>query len=196
MNKPIFIMDLDGVLTDGCFLYDANGKAYKTFGPDDADALKLIKDKVELVFVSADHRGFPISTKRINDMGYELTNVKSSERLDWIKSRWDLKDVIYMGDSFVDIPIFQNVGVAIVPNDGFWFAKQFAHYVTKHNGGQRAVADAVFWIAKTILKIDEFQLLGIQRRYFNQFDYSDTNSDVEHEEFDDNVKKIIGTTIK
>ena len=51
-------------------------------------------------------------------------------------------------------------------------------------------------IAKTILKIDEFQLLGIQRRYFNQFDYSDTNSDVEHEEFDDNVKKVIGMTIK
>jgi 3-deoxy-D-manno-octulosonate 8-phosphate phosphatase (KDO 8-P phosphatase) len=106
-------------------------------------------------------------------MGYELTNIKSSERLNWIKERYDLEKVIYMGDSFVDIPIFQNVGVAIVPNDGFWFAKKFAHYVTKHDGGQRAVADAVFWIAKTILKMDEFQLLGIQRKYFNQFDYSD-----------------------
>lgn len=194
MNKPVFIMDLDGVLTDGCFLYDANGKAYKTFGPDDADALKLIKDKVELVFVSADHRGFPISTKRINDMGYELTNVKSSERLDWIKSRWDLKDVIYMGDSFVDIPIFQNVGVAIVPKDGFWFAKKFAHYETKHEGGKRAVADAVFWIAKNILKIDEFQLLGIQRRYFSQYEYFDRSDDTEHDGFDDKVKRIIGIT--
>ena len=165
-DKCTFIMDLDGVLTDGCFLYDANGKAYKTFGPDDADALKLIKDKVNLVFVSADHRGFPISTKRITDMGYELTNVKSSERLNWIKERYDLNKVIYMGDSFVDIPILQEVGVGIVPNDGFWFAKQFAHYVTKHDGGKRAVADAVFWIAKTILKIDEFQLMGIKRNHF------------------------------
>jgi 3-deoxy-D-manno-octulosonate 8-phosphate phosphatase (KDO 8-P phosphatase) len=165
MNKPVFIMDLDGVLTDGCFLYDANGKAYKTFGPDDADALKLIKDKVELVFVSADHRGFPISSKRINDMGYELTNVKSSERLEWIKSRWDLQDVIYMGDSFVDIPIFQHVGVSIIPKDGFWFAKKFATYETKHEGGKRAVAEAVFWIAKNILGINEFDLLGIEHKY-------------------------------
>ena len=72
-DKWTFIMDLDGVLTVGCFLYDANGKAYKTFGPDDADALKLIKDKVNLVFVSADHRGFPISTKR-----FSLINFLSS----------------------------------------------------------------------------------------------------------------------
>lgn len=185
MSKPVFIMDLDGVLTNGCFLYDKDGKAYKTFGPDDADALKLIKDKVELVFVSADHRGFPISTKRINDMGYELTNVKSSERLEWIKSRWNLKDVIYMGDSFVDIPIFQNVGVSICPNDGFWFAKRFATYVTIHNGGQRAVADAVFWIAKKILNIDEFDLLGIPRRY-----YSVSEDTIEHDEFKTNDKEL------
>jgi 3-deoxy-D-manno-octulosonate 8-phosphate phosphatase KdsC-like HAD superfamily phosphatase len=70
-----------------------------------------------------------------------------------------------MGDSFVDIPIFQHVGVSIIPNDGFWFAKRFATYVTKHDGGKRAVADAVFWIAKHILEIDEFNLLGIEHSY-------------------------------
>ena len=162
MGKKVFIMDLDGVLTDGCFLYDANGKAYKTFGPDDADALKMIKDEVELVFVSADHRGFPISEKRINDMGYQLTNVKAKERLSWIMSKWDLNDVIYMGDSFVDIPVLKSVGCAIVPNDGFWFAKNFADYVTVHDGGKRAVADAVFYIARKFLGKDEYQLMGIK----------------------------------
>ena len=163
MGKKVFIMDLDGVLTDGCFLYDANGKAYKTFGPDDADALKMIKDEVELVFVSADHRGFPISEKRINDMGYQLTNVKAKERLGWIMSKWDLNDVIYMGDSFVDIPVLKSVGCAIVPNDGFWFAKQFADYVTVHDGGKRAVADAVFYIARKFLGKDEYQLMNIKK---------------------------------
>ncbi len=161
MGKKVFIMDLDGVLTNGTFLYDKDGKAYKTFGPDDADALKLIKDKVDLVFVSADYRGFPISEKRINDMGYQLTNVKAKDRLEWIKSKWNLDDVIYMGDSFVDIPVLKEVGYAIVPKDAFWFAKEFATYVTRHDGGDRAVADAVFWIAKYILKINEYDLLGI-----------------------------------
>ena len=161
-DKKVFVMDLDGVLTNGCFLYDANGKAYKQFGPDDADALKLIKDDVDLVFVSADHRGFPISEKRINDMGYQLNLVKTSERLQWIKDRYDLKNVIYMGDSFVDIPILKEVGCAIVTNDGFWFAKQFADYVTVHDGGKRAVADAVFFIARKYLNKDEYKLMGIK----------------------------------
>ena len=36
----VFALDVDGVLTDGKFLWDANGnKVYKEFGPDDADAL-------------------------------------------------------------------------------------------------------------------------------------------------------------
>ena len=35
-----FVVDVDGVLTDGGFYYDEAGKRYKRFGPDDADALK------------------------------------------------------------------------------------------------------------------------------------------------------------
>lgn len=169
MEKPVFIMDLDGVLTDGCFLYDVNGKAYKQFGPDDADALKLIKDDVELVFVSADHRGFPISQKRINDMGYQLNLVKTAERFDWIKERFVLENVIYMGDSFVDLPIFQKIwqhkGHCITTNDCFYLVKDFSciSYVTHHDGGKRAVADAVFWIAKTFLNKDIFDLLKLDK---------------------------------
>ena len=38
-----FIIDVDGVLSTGQFLYDVNGKRFKIFGPDDNDALKLLK---------------------------------------------------------------------------------------------------------------------------------------------------------
>ena len=137
-------------------------KLIRRFGPDDADALKLIKDKVDIIFVSADHRGFPISEKRVNDMGFQLENVKAKDRLDWMASKWDLKNVIYMGDSFVDIAIFNEItkagGTAIMPNDGFYYAKEYATYVTHHNGGSRAVAEAVFWILKEILSFTKDEI--------------------------------------
>ena len=105
-KKYTFVLDCDGVFTDGTFHYNSEGKCEKVFGPDDADALKLIKDQVNIVICSADHRGFPITQKRINDMGFELTCVKSKDRLQWIKDNCQGTEVAYMGDSFQDAPIF------------------------------------------------------------------------------------------
>ena len=44
------IFDIDGVLTDGSFLYDEKGKKYKRFGAHDADGLNLLKKYFKLFF--------------------------------------------------------------------------------------------------------------------------------------------------
>ena len=75
-----FIIDVDGVLSTGQFLYDVNGKRFKIFGPDDNDALKLLKNFLKINFVTSDKRGFNISKKRVEDMGFKLKYVKSVER--------------------------------------------------------------------------------------------------------------------
>ena len=36
-----FILDVDGVFTDGKFLYTKDGKVMKIFGPEDNDALSF-----------------------------------------------------------------------------------------------------------------------------------------------------------
>jgi 3-deoxy-D-manno-octulosonate 8-phosphate phosphatase (KDO 8-P phosphatase) len=44
MSKfKIFIIDVDGVMTDGKFYYSDKGKVMKVFGADDNDALSLLK---------------------------------------------------------------------------------------------------------------------------------------------------------
>ena len=66
--KPkVFILDVDGVMTNGQFLYSKEGKEMKVFGPDDNDALCLLKPYLEIRFVTGDKKGFKISKKRIND---------------------------------------------------------------------------------------------------------------------------------
>lgn len=145
-----FILDVDGVMTTGQFLYNADGKAYKTFGPDDSDGLKLLDPHIDILFVSADKRGFEISKKRItDDMGYSLELVSSFERLEWIKSRYDASDVIYMGDGFFDHNIMKNVGYSIAPKNADSKAKKTAKFVTDREGGDRAVAEACVHILKT-----------------------------------------------
>ena len=74
----VFILDVDGVLTTGQFIYSNNGKIYKIFGPDDSDALNILKKYINILFVTADLRGYGISKKRIvDDMGHKLELVKS-----------------------------------------------------------------------------------------------------------------------
>src|SRR3989344_6855540 len=95
-----FILDVDGVFTDGKFYYTIDGKVMKKFGPEDNDALSLLKDKLHLHAISGDKNGFAITKKRIaDDMHLPLDMVSTFERMEWIRERFDPEETIYMGRS-------------------------------------------------------------------------------------------------
>jgi 3-deoxy-D-manno-octulosonate 8-phosphate phosphatase (KDO 8-P phosphatase) len=151
----VFVVDVDGVMTDGTFWYSENGKVLKRFGPDDADALLLLREHMTIEFVSADHRGFPISRKRIvDDMGYELFEVSSASRLDWIAARHGLESVVYMADGIFDPPILRAVAYGIATADADQDARAAADYVTSRSGGQRAVAEACLHLLRRFFAYD------------------------------------------
>lgn len=147
-NKPkVFILDVDGVMTTGHFLYTSEGKEMKIFGPDDNDGLSLLKHHLEIRFVTGDKKGYPISKKRIvDDMRFPLEIVSTIRRIDWIKDRYPLNDVIYMGDGIFDHYVMREVGYSISPANGDKLARQNANYITERSGGDRAVAEACLHI--------------------------------------------------
>ena len=97
-----FVIDVDGVLTDGRMWYTKEGKMMKAFGPDDHDALNMIRDKIRIAFVTADTSGYGISLKRIVDIGFGLCQVPMRERVIWIESTYGLSETIYMGDGMFE----------------------------------------------------------------------------------------------
>ena len=147
-NQPkCFILDVDGVMTNGQFLYTAEGKAMKIFGPDDNDGLSLLKPFVSIQFITGDKKGFTISKKRIvDDMGFSLELVSTIRRIEWIKDRYPLSEVIYMGDGIFDHYVMKQVGYSIAPANADQLAKKSASYVTERSGGDRAVAEACLHI--------------------------------------------------
>ena len=52
--KKTFLLDVDGVLTTGKFLYSIEGKMFKEFGPHDHDGLKLLKNLINIKFITCD----------------------------------------------------------------------------------------------------------------------------------------------
>lgn len=142
-----FVLDVDGVMSTGQFLYDTQGKRFKVFGPDDADALSFLKPFLQIHFVSADHRGFLITRKRIEeDMGYSLRNLNWKQRHTWIETELGFDKVIYMGDGIMDTPCLKDCTYAIAPANAHRYAVEQADFVTASRSGERAVADACIHI--------------------------------------------------
>lgn len=115
----------------------------KIFGPDDNDALSLLRPYLDIRFITGDKKGFEISKKRIvDDMDFPLDVVSTIRRIDWIKERYKLDSVIYMGDGIFDHYVMREVGYAIAPANADKLAKTHANFITERAGGDRAVAEA------------------------------------------------------
>jgi 3-deoxy-D-manno-octulosonate 8-phosphate phosphatase (KDO 8-P phosphatase) len=158
-----FVLDVDGVLTDGTFYYTTEGKVMKKFGPDDADALLLLSSYLDIHFVSGDKKGFEISRKRIEtDMKYPLHQVSTFARAEWlIENGFNLAETIYMGDGIFDAMVFNKVAYGIAPANSFYFTKEKANYVTPSFGGNSAVAEACLHILETFFEpIDLLNISG------------------------------------
>ena len=159
-NKPkTLIFDLDGVFTDGKIYYSEEGKLFKVFGPDDHDAIDLLKRLIEVIVISADEKGFAISKRRIElDLGLELFLVSSRERMQWISDRFKPSEVVYMGDGIFDDLVFKGVMYSIAPQNASKRIRELADYVCENRGSEGAVAEASLHVAMKFFGVDLLNL--------------------------------------
>lgn len=152
-KKLFFLIDVDGVMTTGQFIYSQKGKVFKIFGPHDSDGLKLLKNIINIEFLTADKRGFAISKKRISDdLGFKINLVDEKNRMEFIQKKYGFKNTIYMGDGIFDSYIFKKVKYGIAPKNARIEAKRNADFVTQSNSGEGAVLDASLHLMKKFLK--------------------------------------------
>ena len=121
---------------------------------DDKDALLLLKKYIKISFITSDIKGFKISKKRVEDMGFKLKYISSDKRYSWMKKNFDLKNTIFMGDGLYDFKLFKNVGMSICPKNSVSIIKKYANYETKNKGGERSVTEACIFILKKVFKIN------------------------------------------
>ncbi len=145
-----FVLDIDGVMTTGHFLYSIEGKVLKIFGPHDADGLKLIRDKVNISFITADKKGFAISKKRVEDLGFEIEFISEQDRYNHVKEKFGFENTIFMGDGIHDAPLIRDCKFGIAPANARLEAKEVADFVTPSKSAEGAVCDACLEIMKKL----------------------------------------------
>jgi len=144
-----FISDVDGCLNDGKIYWAADGqKPFKAFGNYDHDGVKLLKNHIKLIFISADKHGWDILKTRIVDhMKCELHYVPEKDRFKFVES-YGFGKVAYMGDGIYDAKILSSAKLGIAPAQARIEARQSADFVTPSNGGEGAYLDAALHIMK------------------------------------------------
>ena len=150
MDLKNFLLDVDGVLTNGQFYYSDQGKVFKKFGPHDADGLKLISKYLSIKFISEDQRGFDITKKRIDDMGFDVELVSEENRHSWVESNYNFENLVFMGDGLYDVPVLKKSKFSIAPNNAVSEAKLSADFTTNADGGNGAVYEACMHLIKLI----------------------------------------------
>jgi 3-deoxy-D-manno-octulosonate 8-phosphate phosphatase (KDO 8-P phosphatase) len=141
----LLLLDVDGVLTDGRIIYDAQGVETKAFDVKDGHGLKLLQRAgVQVGIITG--RQSEVVNIRARELGIDIVSQGAKDKLvpfDEIVQNLRLAadEVAYMGDDLPDLPVLRRVGWAVAPADAVGEIKPFVHYVTNHPGGRGAVRE-------------------------------------------------------
>ena len=85
--------------------------------------------------------GFEITSKRINDIGFEVNLVDSISRGEFLKKLQRKNRVVFTADSFTDSLGLKMADVSFAPKNAHPIAKKNATMILNSNGGAGAVAE-------------------------------------------------------
>jgi 3-deoxy-D-manno-octulosonate 8-phosphate phosphatase (KDO 8-P phosphatase) len=168
LNKiRLFVMDVDGVLTDGRITYDSRGEELKSFDIRDGLGIKLLQ-RAGLKTAIITGRISPMVERRAAELSIEWVIQGREDKLQALKSLatevgLDLDEIAYIGDDLPDLSAIQSVGLGIAVADADERVLRAAGLVTKRSGGRGAVREASEWLLSQTGKLNAV-LAGFEKQ--------------------------------
>ncbi|PSL46814.1 3-deoxy-D-manno-octulosonate 8-phosphate phosphatase (KDO 8-P phosphatase) [Chitinophaga niastensis] len=159
--KPIttFILDVDGVLTDGTLQLLPGGEMSRRMNIKDGYALQLaVKKGYRVVIISGGKSESVVS--RLQGLGIRdiFTGIhdKQEKLQDYVFEhdlRWD--EILYMGDDIPDYAAMQLVALPVCPADAAAEIKSISRYISPLPGGHGCVRE----VMEKVLKLNGHWLM-------------------------------------
>ncbi|MFN8247983.1 MAG: HAD-IIIA family hydrolase [Ferruginibacter sp.] len=147
-----FVLDVDGVLTDGSLLLLENGEMARRMNIKDGYALQLAVKKGYHILVISGGKSEAVKT-RLQKLGVENVYMSVTDKkavlLQYVQEhelRWE--QVLYMGDDMPDLAVMQLAGLPCCPADAVPEIKAISHYISPLNGGYGCVRDVIEKVMK------------------------------------------------
>ena len=148
----LLLFDVDGVLTDGRINFQAQLDEAKSFNARDGVGIRLAQ-RAGLRTGIITGRVSIATHRRAAELGMQDIHQRAFDKLSVFnhiltKRRLRARDVCFMGDDLVDIPIMKQAGLAAAPADADPEARRAAHFVTELAGGRGAAREVIEFILK------------------------------------------------
>ena len=147
-----FILDVDGVLTDGSILVTTNGEMLRKMNVKDGYAIKtaLLQGYNICIITGGSNEGV---RDRLKGLGvtdvYLGAHHKEQPLMEYLeRHKIAPEQVIYMGDDLPDIPPMRKVALASCPQNAVAEVKAICDYVSHKNGGEGCVRDIIEQVLK------------------------------------------------
>ena len=146
----IILLDVDGVMTDGGIILIGGLEEAKRFNVQDGMGINLAKLAGLKVGVITSRQLLVVERRATElDLDEVLQGVKDKTKalgrlLD--KYGFEADQVSYIGDDIQDVSIMKMVGMPISVKNAIQEVKEHAFYVTRAEGGNGAVREAVEWL--------------------------------------------------
>jgi 3-deoxy-D-manno-octulosonate 8-phosphate phosphatase (KDO 8-P phosphatase) len=148
-----FILDVDGVLTDGSVHSFADGEHSRTFFIKDGYAMeKAMQSGYNIIIISG---GFEKGVhNRLTFLGVKDIHLGVKDKLELFNKLKAEKNIVedqilYMGDDIPDYKMLKLVGLPTCPNDAANDIKEICEYISPFNGGRGAVRDVIEKVMKS-----------------------------------------------
>lgn len=152
--KPIrtFVLDVDGVLTDGSLLATEEGHLLRKMNIKDGFAMQMAVKKGYKIWVISGARSEGVRA-RLNKLGITDVHIGIETKKELLleiaeESRTTFESILYMGDDIPDYAAMQLCGLPCCPNDAVAEIRNVARYISPLKGGDGCVRDVIEKVLK------------------------------------------------
>ena len=145
-------LDVDGVLTDGTLIINADGSESKFFNSLDGHGIRMWQRAGLKVALISGRTSVP-TERRAEQLQIEYVFQECHYKLpvvEQLAGQLGLSpaNIAYIGDDLTDMPVMRYVGLAVAVANAVDEVKQCADYVTTRPGGSGAVREVIEYILK------------------------------------------------
>jgi len=149
----LLVMDVDGVLTDGSIIVNADGSETKLFSVLDGHGIRLWQ-RAGLKTAIISGRASAPTKQRAEQLDIEHVIEDCHYKLPALESLLDKlglcpENAAYIGDDLPDLPVIRYVGFGVAVANADDELKKRADYVTARSGGAGAVREVIEHILKS-----------------------------------------------
>lgn len=142
-NIKWLFTDIDGVWTDCCIYYSAEGEELKKFNYRDGMGAERLRKFTSIQIAIITGENSPMVARRAEKLNIEHVLLGVKNKLEVVeqflaKNSLTWNNIAYIGDDLNDIEVMKKAAICACPTDAYKDVLAISHYICEKKGGEGA----------------------------------------------------------